>query len=261
MQDSTPQLEQRLRTVSDIQKRMADLHPCLALRYPVAVATGRTLHIYEAEEPTGSYRFSKTDDLPMAVPPGVRAAFPLDALAGRPACVITADAFDTAEGRVEIFHEFVHCYQWEGCEPQLRETLTLAKQAAASGGPMWEIAYPFPHDMGVARTYRQWMTVVEGRGIGLSRSPRIGFREQISELDWEYATWQEWKEGFARWVENRIRNRLGLPQNRNGRDGDFSRVTFYAGGAALIAQLVEQSPTLAENLEALFEAIRACGEP
>lgn len=29
------------------------------------------------------------------------------------ACVVTADVFSTMDGYVEIFHEFVHCYQFE----------------------------------------------------------------------------------------------------------------------------------------------------
>ena len=50
----------------------------------------------------------------MPVPEGVRAAFPLECLDDRCACVVTPDAFESAEGLATIFHEFVHCRQYPG---------------------------------------------------------------------------------------------------------------------------------------------------
>jgi hypothetical protein len=37
------------------------------------------------------------------------------------ACVVTGEVFDSLEGIVTIFHEFVHCQQFETCERELKQ--------------------------------------------------------------------------------------------------------------------------------------------
>ncbi len=74
------------------------------------------------------------------------------------ACVITADAFDTLEGYVLIFHFHI----------------------------------PIPTS-----------------GILIAGS------------------WKSWrKEGFARYIENKIRRKLELPENHYGADEPFNRIVF-----------------------------------
>jgi hypothetical protein len=50
--------------------------------------------------------------------------------------------------------------------------------------------------------------------------------------------WQEWKEGFARFIENQINGRLNLPENHGGKEKPFNRVVFYEGGAHYIKLLI-----------------------
>ncbi|MGC9348547.1 MAG: hypothetical protein ACP5JG_10455 [Anaerolineae bacterium] len=69
--------------------------------------------------------------------------------------------------------------------------------------------------------------------------------------------WQEWKEGFARYIENLIRDKLGLPRNLDGRDGRMSRISFYAGDALLVERLGERDPALLVNLAELFRATQS----
>ncbi len=40
-------------------------------------------------------------------------------------------------------------------------------------------------------------------------------------------TWQEWKGGLARYLENAIAVRLGQPANHGGLEPPFTPVTFY----------------------------------
>jgi hypothetical protein len=68
-------------------------------------------------------------------------------------------------------------------------------------------------------------------------------------------TWQEWKEGLARYLENTVASRLGLPANAGGLKPPFTRVTFYAGGAAVIRALAEKQPALLKDIEALYHRI------
>jgi hypothetical protein len=252
-----------LQRVFEVQARIVHLHPFLSELFPIAVVEGGTFHIFEPISGSGSYRFAVASPTPMPVPQGVRAAFPLEALDGAPACIVTGEVFDDLEGYVTIFHEFIHCHQWVRGEQELREDLPLARKAKEERDMMWEIAYPFPYDQeSVVDTYRSWMTALElkdhheGTSLERAHQRRQAFRQAVSELDWDYATWQEWKEGFARYLENLMRAELGLPRNEGGREGKMSRVTFYAGGALLVERLAEQAPELLVDLPALFQRMR-----
>ncbi len=81
---------------------------------------------------------------------------------------------------------------------------------------------------------------------------RSFLRELLNALDYEYMVWQEWKEGFARLIENRLRNKLELAENRGGIDLPFNRVTFYEGGERYISLLFGQNKELEKDIETLF---------
>ncbi len=81
----------------------------------------------------------------MSIPEGVRAAFPLEGLDNRIACVVTGEVFDSLDGFVTIFHEFIHCQQFETCEAKLKEKLGIARRAQAVQDFMWELDHPFPY--------------------------------------------------------------------------------------------------------------------
>lgn len=177
------------------------------------------------------------------------AAFPLEEMNGEPAAVITEEVFDSLEGHVFIFHEFVHCHQYATCEERLKSGLEVARVGQASQGAMWEIQYPFPYDSPVfIDAYKRQL---EG-----DFEAREALRQGLEKLEHECLVWQEWKEGFARWTENRIRERLELPINKNGTERPYSRVSFYAGGAALIEHLSTQTSGLTDDIETLFRQIR-----
>ena len=78
------------------------------------------------------------------MPEGVRAAMPLDFWDNRIACVVTPEVFDQLKGYVTVFHEFVHCYQWETCEMRLKESLRVYQKSVEQKDFMWELQYPFP---------------------------------------------------------------------------------------------------------------------
>ena len=43
-----------------------------------------------------------------------------------------------------------------------------------------------------------------------ARSLRVELKKGLTAEAWEYMTWQEWKEGLARYLENRIREHFGF---------------------------------------------------
>ena len=83
----------------------------------------------------------------------------------------------------------------------------------------------------------------------MSLASHLGLR------DYEYLVWQEWKEGFARYIENRIRARLGLDPNRFGAEEPYNRITFYVGGSDYISLLVEDRPELIQDPKALYSEL------
>ncbi len=81
--------------------------------------------------------------------------------------------------------------------------------------------------------------------------------QALSPGEWDYLTWQEWKEGLARYLENRMREVVGLPENKGGENPPSTRVTFYRGGDKLIRFLERRRPGIVSDMEQLYRTISA----
>ena len=243
-------LQPEVDRVSELHKTLADVNPALARVHPIAVVEDDHFTIFDLDPTDGQWAFVKRAPTPMPVPQGVRAAFPLECYDGRTACVVTSDVFDTLAGYVTLFHEFVHCHQAETCETALKETLRIAQ---AASDPMWEITYPFPYnDPCFFEDYRRFFGALAAHDPASVWACRSALKQHLASDDFEYLVWQEWKEGFARFIENRIRAELGLGGNHGGQAPPYRRVSFYEGGAQFIEFLEAQAPEISHDLEALF---------
>jgi len=243
----------RLEKLVQIQRSVADTHPFLERLFPVAVVEDDLFHIYDLGASGEGYACVQQAPIPMPIPHGVRAAFPLECHENRVACIVTGEVFDSLDGYATLLHEFAHCGQWETCEPALREELGIAHKAKAENDYMWEINYPFPYDdPQFVRLYEVLLRVtVDGERDDVLAN-RKQLKESLSESDFEYMAWQEWKEGLARCIENRVRDRLGLQENHGGQEVPFSRVSFYEGGARLIAAWAKYEPDSFRDAKGLF---------
>jgi hypothetical protein len=242
-----------LQKIFQVQLDIQDIHPFLDKVFPIAIVENERFYIYEPDESRKCYRFSGEMPTPMPIPAGVRAAFPLNSDGSRMACVVTGDVFDSLDGYVTIFHEFVHCQQFETCEQQIKQTLSVAQKALAAYDFMWEINHTFPYnDSAFIQAYAQFLVLTPGSDPAAIRDTRQELKNLLAPDDYEYMTWQEWKEGFARWIENLIQRRLSLPENHGGSQLPFSRVTFYAGGACYIDHLYRWFPGIKTDFENLF---------
>jgi hypothetical protein len=184
---------------------------------------------------------------------GNGAAMPLHFWNNRMACLVSGEVFDSPTGYALILHEYVHCYQWQTCELRLKEGMSIYQQAMKRNDYMWELQHPFPYDdSSISGLYGEWMSALAQNQATAADRARAQLKKTLSAIDWEYMTWQEWKEGLARWLENKIRLRLGLPENQGGCRLPFDRVAFYCGGERLIAHLERASPGFAENIESLY---------
>jgi len=232
------------------QQAIQDLHPLLEKAFPIAIVEKDRFLIHDLDPLTKTYTLVQEAPTPMPIPQGVRAAFPLESYQGRAACVVTGDVFDEPAGCVTIFHEFIHCQQYETCEQKLKQGLSIAHKAQAANDYMWELNHPFPYtDPAFVQVYAAFLAAA---GLDEIRPLRRQLKDLLKAEDYEYMVWQEWKEGFARWIENRLCQRLGLPENTGGQGQPFSRVSFYAGGAHYIQTLEEQEPGLVNDIERLF---------
>lgn len=244
---------QAFKNLADLHQRVKGLLAALASCYPVALVEAQQLMIYDFDPGFGGYRFVKQAPLPMPIPKGVRSAFQLEDYGGRIACVVAPEIFDSQDGFVTILHEFVHCYQYETCEQDLKQALDIAQKAREVGDCMWEINYPFPYE---ARNFIEEYTCFlhaaeEGDSFRIYQARRA-LQSYLGVHDFEYMVWQEWKEGFARWVENCVKRFLEIPENKAGASQPFSRLLFYFGGESFISFLAQQDKALLDDLPGLF---------
>lgn len=240
----------------DLQERIRDIHPAFATLYPVAVVEKGRFRIYTPDASQRTYILAAEAQDKYGVPKGVRAAMPLDVWENRIACVVTPEVFAEPGGYAIIFHEFVHCFQWETSEPGLKKSLGVYNRAMERKDYMWELQHPFPYDdTDFVTDYGDMMRALTAGDERRVASIRMVLKERLSRDDWEYMTWQEWKEGTARFLENEIKARLGLQANTGGMKPPFTRVSFYAGGELLIRMLERREPGLLRDIEALYRRI------
>jgi len=245
----------QLQKIFEVQEKIRDIHTFFDRLFPIAVVENDHFLIYDIEPNSLQYVFVKKAATPMPVPQGVRAAFQLESYDDRMACVVTGEVFDEQDGYVTIFHEFIHCQQSELCEHELKQKLEIARKAQAANDFMWEINHPFPYtSTDFVEAYQSFLATHEMPEVERIRHK---LKAILNPEDYEYMVWQEWKEGFARFIENQIRNRLGLPENHRGREQPFNRVVFYEGGEHYIKVLSMHEMDLIIHLETLFDRMFA----
>lgn len=255
--DMVEKFSQNLQKIFELQKKIVRIHPFLKKVYPIAIVEGDLFYVFDLDPSGKRYVLAKLAKPALIVPKGVRAAFPLDFYDNKMACVVTGDVFDDLSGYVMIFHEFVHCAQMECCEQKLKSGLSVAQRAQEAGDIMWELNYPFPYgDSDFSEIYAIFLAAAREGDLDKVNRCRSFIKEVLNTPDYEYMIWEEWKEGFARLIENRIRKRLELEENHGGTEQPYNRVTFYEGGALYISVLFKNDKSLETDIEALFNRMR-----
>ncbi|WP_346939460.1 hypothetical protein [uncultured Clostridium sp.] len=67
--------------------------------------------------------------------------------------------------------------------------------------------------------------------------------------------WQEFKEGFARYIENLIREKLEVNINSNRLKEPFSRASFYELGSRYISAILKENPEIKRNIKCIYDRI------
>ena len=174
----------------------------------------------------------------------------LESYGNRPVCIITEDVFDEPNGYAVIFHEFIHCQQYEICENRLKQRLSVYKQALLEKNYMWELNYNFPYNSEEFISYCN----TENNLLQFLTEKRKLIKDSLGSANYEYMTWQEWKEGFAEYIETKIIEKT--VKNVEQSDSlSMSRVCLYKTGARFIGALKTKYHNCDENIESLFEMI------
>lgn len=246
-------LDSALFRLIDIQREIESIHPFLKRLHPVAFVEGDHLYIFDMDSVSRHYRFQKKEPVPFPMAKGIKASFPLSSYNYRPTCVVGSDIFDAQTGYIFVFHEFIHCQQALTCEYALKEKLNIARIAQEQKNYSWELNHPFPyHDTLFVDAYTGFLSALEKKDDSKIREYRFKLKNILKPIDIEYLVWQEWKEGFARFIENKIRQKYQLKVNHGGSQTPYSRVTFYYGGDRFIQYFIQQKNQSKPDVEALF---------
>jgi hypothetical protein len=245
-----------LAKIFDLQARVRPIHPLYAKVYPVAIVENKTFYIFEPGPEGKAYRLVQTSPDTLNIAEGTLAAFPLSFWDNRMACVVTGKAFEEPDAYAFLFHEFVHCAQWDCCDLKLKQRLSIFQAAMKKKDYMWELQFPFPYAKpDFVRLHGQLLVAWDLDDGSKVESLRSELKKSLSAEEWEYMTWVEWKEGLARYLENRVRPVLGLRENKGGETAPFNRVTLYRGGDKFIRFLERRHPGISKDMEKLYWAI------
>lgn len=244
-----------LQKIVEMHKEIKSFYKVLEKLQPIAIAENNYFYIFDVSE-NSDYKFIKKIPVNFPIPKGIRAAMPIESYDFKCVCVVTGDAFDRIEDRIVIFHEFVHCSQFNSVELKLKENLDIYKQAMEKQDYMWELNYSFPYaNDEFVNTYSEFLNVLDKQDSTAIKYIRKSLKNMLYKKEFEYMTWQEWKEGYARFIENRLRTHYNLKINDYGKEKPFSRITFYSGGSKFIDYLVAKELSLENDLELLYKYI------
>jgi len=245
-----------LRKIPALHAAVSDLHPLLERLYPIGIVNEERLLVYDVDPGRRSYRLVRNSVIPGPLFEHTCTTVPLADYGNRPVCVVSSDTLDSVSGCIAVFHEFAHCAQWETCEPELAAALAIAYKGVGRVC-VWEARHPFPYDNDrLTYSYRRLLAALEAGDLVSAFSWHSDAAQDLSQLDREFMVWNEWKEGFARWVEDKVRRRLGVRRNECGRLGPFGRETLHVGGSELVRLMIRAEPPLAHQLRELYRRIR-----
>ena len=93
---------------------------------------------------------------------------------------------------------------------------------------MWEINHPFPYEEDFfVNAFGQIENAVKINDPTKIVEVFQSLKSRLKQIDYEYLIWQMWKEGFARFVENCIREKYQLNKNTYGSQLPYNRISLY----------------------------------
>ena len=246
---------QFLQIICELHENIKHLDESLQEQHPIAVVDNNVFFVFDTNEQEKNYKFilDIENPYPVSMPEGVLAAFPLEFYHNKSTAIISSSRIENPDDYVYIFHEFVHCFVWNKYGLNIRKELAIDKQQKKVNNMAWDLNYPFPYEDDV---FINMTTELLRNSNEIEYDGLIYYHKKmkyyLKETDFEYMIWQEWTEGFARYVENLIREELGIEKNTYILSLPFDRVCFYEIGSKFIEILFNNDKTLNNDIEKLF---------
>jgi hypothetical protein len=239
-----------------LHNNIKEIHGSLKKFYPIAVVNNGYFFIFDINEMGMKYEFKQKT--PSNMSDGIEwlAAFPLETYDMKPVAIIGKNILENRENYPSIFHEFVHCFQCNNGEQNIRQGLTIQKQEMKKNNYSWELNYPFPY----ADNYFMEKTMALNDFFAKDDYVNIinfhkDMKTYLSETEYEYMVWQEWKEGFTRYIENLIRAELEMKKVTKVLAPPFDRTCFYEIGSKYISVIINRENVMSNDIEKLFYII------
>ncbi|MBD3921403.1 hypothetical protein H8B09_21720 [Paenibacillus sp. PR3] len=251
----------KLQAIVELQAMIKGAHMLFDEHYPIAIyEPDNQILIYDFDKDADGYQLVGVEPDTMGLFSGVRAAFPLPCYDNRACVVVSGEVFDSIWEQVIVFHEMVHCYQFNTSELELRANLEIERTSVNTNNYYWELHYPFPYDdENVVALINQLLSKLAVSELDSVFEIRNELRRYLNTEQYEYMVWQEWKEGFARFVENKIKKQLNLEEQHAGSVIPYSRLTFYETGARLIECIINDYPECIRDSKKLFHIMMENG--
>ncbi|QUH20377.1 hypothetical protein [Alkaliphilus sp. B6464] len=245
--------DEKLKQVFKFHKIVRVIDNSLEKLYPVAIVEDNNYILFDLDKAKKKYIFIKAHPIKMKVPKGIIAAMDLDFYDYKLAAVISSEVLDDIEGYALLFHEFVHCHQFYKCELELKKGLKIYDEAMKKKDYMWELNHPFPYTDPFFVKY----TLEIDKHFKMNEYQKVKeyyfhMKDYLNRIDFEYMIWQQWKEGFARFIENKTRENLKLVTNYQNIKQPFNRVSFYEIGSRYINLIKSNSEEQKYDIEDLF---------
>lgn len=248
---------EQINELNELQKELVQIHPLFTNHYPIVVANEMLLYMYDYSPEKQQYEWVKTVPDDLNIPEGCLAAMPVHHLDERTCAVVTDEAFQSFEMKIYLFHEFVHCYVHERYE-HIGDRVKIKRAMEKRRRVTWELDYEFPYDdETIVQRIGTLQDALKQKKMDRIRQARQALFQALSEEAGEYWCWLEWNEGYARYIENRIRSRFGLALNHLGEDAPYNRLLFYECGSEYIRLLIEGNSELHTDLEQLFDILQS----
>jgi hypothetical protein len=248
------EIDSSLSRLIKMQSKVSFIHPALMNFYPVAIIQNDSLYIFDYNKKELKYKFIKQSPVPFPMSEDMQASFPLSVYDNIPTCVTGKKIFNYINGYTIIMHEFVHCWQAAEVEMEIKSKLKIAQIAMANKDYMWELNHPFPYDDSLfVIHYQNFIVALNDKNLDEARAQRKLLKEYLSDADYEYMVWEEWKEGVARYVENKVKNYFLLTSNNYGKNQPYDRILFYYGGELWSGALIEKDKTLLNDPLRLYQ--------
>jgi len=248
-----------LENIVKVHSKVKNVHVSLGKLYPITVINDGYFYVFDISEIAHKYEFKRKVKTSIVVSGEILTAFILDFYDMKPSVVITKNMIENPGNDILVLHEFVHCFQLESGAIEIRNGLSIQMREMAKSNYSWEINFPFPYSNSyfINKTVELAGDFANGNYENVEVY-RNCMRAYLHKAEYEYMIWQQWKEGFARYVENLIRKELGLLLNGNILTEPFGRVHFYEIGNKYIEMLLEKEKGLNENIVKLFYEMFIC---